>query len=151
MATTRAFQVPRGACTSTTSPTPAPMQRSAERRVGCHAADRRDLDVHRLAVLVLDLHDRADAHVLVAVVLDRHGMVEAVLEEGDPPLEHSLLVLRGVVLEVLREIAELACALDRLDDLGALRPFELGELRLEGRTLLRSQVLGARSAHAAKG
>ena len=79
---------------------------------------------------------------VVALVLDGHRVVQPVLEQCDPALEHALLVLRRVVLEVLGEVAELARALDRLDDLEALRPLELRELGLEGRPLVRRQVLG---------
>ena len=125
MARTRAFQVPRGACTSTTSPTPAPISAMPERRVGRDAADRRDLDLHRLAVLVLDLDDGADADVLDAFVLDGHRVVQPVLQQGDATLDHPLLVLGRVILEVLGEVAELAGALDRFDDLRALGAFEL--------------------------
>ena len=51
-----------------------------------------------------------------------------------------MLVLGGVVLEVLGEIAEAACGLDRLDDLGALRPLELGQLGLEPCLLVLRQM-----------
>ena len=66
---------------------------------------------------------------------------------ADPRLEQALLVLRRVVLEVLREVAELPRGLDRLDGGLAPRAFELGELRLEGGSLLGGEVLGPRLAH----
>ena len=68
-------------------------------------------------------------------------MVEPVAKDRDPPLEQSLLVLRRVVREVLREVALRAGHLDRLDDLLALRPFELFELGGEPRVLLRGQLV----------
>src|SRR6185312_12072743 len=60
-------------------------------------------------------------------------VVQARAEDRDAPLEQSLLVLRGVVLEVLGEIAVTARGRDRLDDGLALRTLELREL---GRQLL---------------
>jgi hypothetical protein len=66
-----------------------------------------------------------------SVLFDHDRSLQAVAEDRDPPLEEPLLVLRRVVLEVLGEIAEAARGLDRLDDLGALRPLELGQLGLE--------------------
>ena len=53
---------------------------------------------------------------LVGLVLDRDRVLQALLEEVDPALEQPLLVLRGVVLEVLGEVPELARMLDRLGD-----------------------------------
>ena len=100
--------------------------------------------------LVGDLHDRADPDVLVRVVLDRHRVVEPFAERPDPRLEEPLLVLRSVVLEVLGKVAELARRLDRLHGLLALRPLELGKLRLEGGSLLGGQLLGPRLAHRSK-
>ena len=62
---------------------------------------------------------------------DDDGPVEPVAQHPDPPLEQALLVLRGVVLEVLREIAEAARGRDCLDGLRAARPFQLCEFGLE--------------------
>jgi hypothetical protein len=45
-----------------------------------------------------------------------------------------------VVLEVLREVTMAAGDGDRLDDLATLRPFELGELRLQALHLVRCQL-----------
>ena len=55
MASTRAFHDPLGASTSTTSPTAGAHERRAERRIRRDAADRGDLDLHLVAVLVRDL------------------------------------------------------------------------------------------------
>src|SRR5262249_38722741 len=65
----------------------------------------------------------------------------------DPRLEQALLVLRGVVLEVLRQVAVLSRRLDRLDDRAPPWPLELSELGLERRPLRRGQVVGRRIAH----
>ena len=73
---------------------------------------------------------------LVGVVLDGDRMIQALAQGADPRLEQSLLVLRSVVLEVLREVAELARGLDRLDRLLAPRAFQLGQLGLESGALL---------------
>src|SRR5690242_2600866 len=81
-------------------------QRAAERRVRRDAADARDLDLHLLALLVLDLDDRADADSVRRGVLDGDGVLELVAEPRDPRLEQALLVLGCVVLEVLRQVAE---------------------------------------------
>ena len=68
-------------------------------------------------------------------------MVEPRAQRADARLEQALLVLRGVVLEVLGEVAELARRLDRGDDLGAARPLELLELDPQRLGLLRGQPL----------
>ena len=68
-------------------------------------------------------------------------------QRADTRLEQPLLVLRRVVLEVLGEVAEFAGRLDRLHGCLALRPFEVGELGLEGGALIRGQVFGSRFAH----
>src|SRR5581483_534286 len=94
-------------------------QRRAERRGrrdGAGTADGADLHRHPLAVLVLDLDDRADADLLAARLGDDLRTVEPRTQRADPSLEQALLVLRRVVLEVLREVAELARLLDRGDD-----------------------------------
>ena len=84
---------------------------------------------------------------LVGVVLHRDRVIEAIAQRADTRLEQALLVLRRVVLEVLGEVTELAGRLDRLHGRLALRPFELGELGLEGGALIRGQVFGSRFAH----
>src|SRR5947199_74931 len=83
-------------------------------------ADGGDLDLHPLAVVGLDLHVRADADDTARrgrALIDHLRAVEPVAKDRDLPLEESLLVLRGVVLEVLREVAEGTRGGDRLDDL----------------------------------
>ena len=85
----------------------------------------------RLAGIGLDVDDRADADRVARRLLDDLGAVEPRAQRADAGLEQPLLVLRGVVLEVLGEIAELARLLDRRDDLLAARAFELGELLAE--------------------
>ena len=60
--------------------------------------------------------------------LDDHGVLEPGAQDRDLPLQQALLVLRGVVLEVLGEVAVPARGRDRLDDLLPLRALELGEL-----------------------
>ena len=75
------------------------------------------------------------------LLLDDDGGLEPRAQDRDPPLEQPLLVLGGVVLEVLREVAVAARDGDRLHDLGPLRPFELGELGGQLRVLLRGELL----------
>ena len=123
-------------------------QSAAERRVGRDAADGRDLDLHHLASLVGELDDRPDADAVVRRVLDGDGAVQAFFQDVDAPLEEPLLVLRRVVLEVLGDVAELAGALDRFDDLPPPRTFELGELGLESGPLVR---VGARLSARSRG
>ena len=137
-----AFHAPLGAVTSTVSPDRVTEQRRAERRGrrhGSRPAERRDLDGHRLAALVLDLDDRADADLVAGRLLDDLRQVEPRAQCADLRLEEALLVLRGVVLEVLGEVAELARLLDRGDDLGAARALELFELEPQRLGLLRGE------------
>src|SRR5207244_11846448 len=121
-------------------------QRGAEgggRRDGSAAADGADLDPERLAVLVLDLDDGADPDLVATRIVDDLCVVEPCAKRADARLEHALLVLRRVVLEVLGEIAELARLLDRGHDFGAARPREVGELVAYGFGLLpRLPLLG---------
>ena len=109
--------------------------RATERRVGRDSADARDLHLELLAQLVLELHLGADADAAGSgrVVHDSRS-VEAGAQAPDAALEHALLVLGGVVLEVLGESPK-PRGRDRLDDLGAPRALELGELGLELRFL----------------
>src|SRR4029453_10387142 len=67
---------------------------------------------------------------------------EPVAEDRDPALEEPLLVLGGVVLEILGQVAEAPGGLDRLDGLGPLRALELGQLRLEGLLLRLRHMFG---------
>src|SRR5262249_51322638 len=107
-----------------------PEERRPERRVRRDPSHRGDLDLHLAAVLFGDADDRADADVLVGVVLDGHRVIQALAQDADPGLEQPLLVLRGVVLEVLGQVAELARGLDRLHRFLAPRALQLGELGL---------------------
>ena len=103
-------------------------QRGAERRVGRDAADARDLDLEALARVVLDLDVAADPHDAVVGALDDDRAVEPRAQDRDPALEQPLLVLRVVIGEVLRQVAEAARGRDRLDGLRPPRALELGEL-----------------------
>ena len=91
--------------------------------------------------LVVDDDVRADDHRVGAAALDDDRGLEPCAQDRDAPLEQALLVLGGVVLEVLGEVAVAAGDRDRLHDLGALRPFELGELGGEPGVLLRGELL----------
>jgi hypothetical protein len=82
------------------------------------AADGAHLDRHRLAAVVLDVDDRADADLVAGSASSTISRVSRRDARADARLEQALLVLRGVVLEVLRQVAELARLLDRGDDLG---------------------------------
>jgi hypothetical protein len=67
--------------------------------------------------------------------------VESRLETRDAALEQALLILRGVVLEVLGEVAVGARDGDCLDDLLPARALELGKLGLELLALGARQLL----------
>ena len=84
---------------------------------------------------------RADDRAVGAAAANDGGGLEPGAQNRDPPLEQSLFVLGGVVLEVLGEIAVTACGRDRLHDLGPLGPFELGELGRELGVLLGRELL----------
>src|SRR5437899_10631850 len=66
-----------------------------------------------------DRADRDDARV-DPLRVDHACIAEALLELGDPVLEHHLLVLRVVVLRVLGDLPELAGSGDALRDLAPL-------------------------------
>ena len=91
--------------------------------------------------VALDVDDRADPDGVGVRVLDDLGAVEPGAQRADARLEQALLVLRRVVLEVLGQVAELARLLDRRDDLGSPRTFELRELLAQRRSLLLGQPL----------
>ena len=74
-------------------------------------------------------------------------MVEAGAQGSDAGLEQALLVLRGVVLEVLRQVAVLARRFDCENDGCSLRPLELGELGRKGVALPRGQMVDSLLAH----
>src|SRR5712692_4638715 len=104
----------------------------ALRRVRLRRAD--DVVLNGLVrVHVLQLHVRADRDdVLGDLLLVDHARVEeALLELGDPVLEHRLLVLGVVVLRVLGDVAELARLLDALGNLATLLGREVVDLLLE--------------------
>jgi len=106
----------------------------ADRRVGGDSADAGDLDLELLAVVALELDPGADGDDAArggGVLVDDRRVLQPVPQNPDSRLEQSLLVLRGVVLEVLGEIAVCPRRRDRLHGLSPLRPFELGKLGLE--------------------
>ena len=127
-------------------------QGASERRVGRDAPvslDAGDLDFHVPAVVAVDLDDRADADFTLVQPrrVDEHRVVEARAQRPDAGLEQPLLVLGGVVLEVLRQVAVLTRGLDRLHHGRTLRAFELGELVGERLVLRRRQLVVSRLAH----
>ena len=135
------FSEPRGVATSTVSPFLWPMIAlptgdsfesfsSAGIRLG--GADDAVLD-GLLRVDVAQAHVRADGHDVLRdlPLLDHAGGREPLLELRDPRLEHRLLVLRGVVLGVLGDVAELAGDLDPLGDLAPTLGREILDLALE--------------------
>jgi hypothetical protein len=97
-------------------------------------ADGAHLDGDRSAV-ALDLDDGADADLIAACVRDDLRPVEPRAQVADAGLEEALLVLRGVVLEVLRQVAEFTRLRDRLHDLLAAWAFELRQLLAQRRRL----------------
>ena len=140
MPLTVACQAPRGAATATTSPTALPSSAEPSGEVGetvpgpPTALTSTFIDC---AGVGLDVDDGADADHVAATPLDDLRPVEPGAQRADARLEQALLVLGGVVLEVLGEVAELARLLDRLDDLGAARALELLELGAQRLGLLR--------------
>src|SRR5205807_2785818 len=81
-------------------------QGASQGRVRRDAADARDLHVHVLALLVDNRYARSDPDPARCICLTYNGRaVEPVAKDLDPSLEHSLFVLRRVILEVLGEIA----------------------------------------------
>ena len=73
------------------------------------------------------------------LLVNDDGAAQAVPQHRDAALEEALLVLGGVVLEVLREVAEAARGLDRLDDRDPPWALQLGQLGLELLLLGRGQ------------
>src|ERR1041385_7013513 len=82
-------------------------------------------------VLEHDLRAEARDPLAVFRVLDEPGAGNAALQRGRARLGVALLELRGVVLGVLLEVAELARALDRLRDRRLQLAIEILELALE--------------------
>src|SRR5205823_11735071 len=102
-----------------------------------------------MLVLELDLRADRDRAALRRLLVHEHRAVETIAQERNSPLEQALVVLRGVVLEVLGEVAEPPGGLDRLDGSRAARAFELGELGLQLRLLSLGQRLGFLAGHRA--
>ena len=131
--------LPLGSDTETSSPRLWPMSAlptgdSLESLSGGAASAEPTIVNFRLAaLLVLDVDGDADADDVVGELADVDDLrgAQALLELGDPLLEHRLLVLGVVVLGVLRDVAELARLLDPLGHLAALLGLQLLELRLE--------------------
>ncbi len=149
IARTVAFQEPRGASTSTTSPTAAPISERPSGESG---------DTPPTAEIVTSIVSPCSSTISTIEPAPTCSSVSCstttascrrVPKLGDARLEHALLVLGGVVLEVLREVAERAGDLDRLDRGRAPRALELGQLRLELGVLLRRHHLVRGSAIAA--
>jgi hypothetical protein len=126
-------------------------QRAAERRVGRNTPrshDTRNFDLHARAVLVVDLDDRPDPD-LAGIELrrvDEHSVVEARAQLPNARLEQTLLVLRGVVFEVLGQIAVLTRRLDRLNDCRSRGALELRKFVGERLPLRRCQLIDSRFA-----
>ena len=132
--------LPVGSVTLTASPflrptSALPTGDSLESRladgIGLGRADDRVRE--RLALVVLDVDLRADAHDVGRQLrgVDHRRRAELVLERRDARLEHRLLVLGVVVLGVLRDVAELARFLDALGNLATLGRGEVLDLLLE--------------------
>src|SRR5439155_4562334 len=82
-----------------------------------------------LARRVLEPHGGGEGHAVAALRrLDDLGAVHLALQLVDAPLDERLLLARGVVLGVLREVAVRARLGDRLDDRRALDALEAVEL-----------------------
>ncbi len=125
-------------------------QSLADGRLRRNAADARDLQLHPLASLVLDLDARADPNDVARfrrVLVDDHRAVEAIAKQSYSSLEQALLVLRRVVFEILGEIAEAASRCDGLNGLGTARSLQLGQLGLELFLLSNRQRLGPLARH----
>ncbi len=75
-----------------------------------------------------------------APLFDDHMVAHHVLDDEDATFEHSLLVLRLVVLGVLRDVTEVLGVLDALGHLGATYRAQLFQLALQlDETVLREQ------------
>ena len=73
----------------------------------------------------------ADADLALRAGLDDLAVLEQVLELADPALHVALLVLGGVVVAVLAEVAQLAGPLDLVGDLDPAAGGEVVELGLQ--------------------
>ena len=92
-----------------------------------------------IAVLVVDLHRRADLDDAFDVLaFDDAGVPHQLLEQKDPAFDETLLVLGVVVLGVLVDVAEFLRLADALGDLGSALVPEHLELGLQAvQTFLR--------------
>src|SRR3989442_4245907 len=93
-----------------------------------------------VAVLVVDLHGRADLdHAFDVLALDDARVAHQLLEQKDPAFDETLLVLGVIVLGVLVDIAEFLRLPNPLSNLGPALVAKHLELRLQAvATLLRT-------------
>ena len=103
-----------------------------------------------MALLVLELDRRTDPDLVGHKLrfFDEHGVVKAVPQRPDARFQQALFVLRGVVFEVLRQIAMLARGFDRVHRCCAFRAFELGKLGGERVALAHGETVDPRFVHA---
>ena len=146
-----ARHAPRGASTSTVSPTTRPTSARPSGESGETLPAPMTLEISismRAPSSIVDHDDRADPD-LVRIELrrvDQHGVVEARAQLPNARLEQTLLVLRGVIFEVLGQVAVLTRRLDRLNDGRARRPLQLGKLVGQRLPLRRCQLIDSRFA-----
>ena len=101
--------------------------------VGVRVLGHDELEDERLAVALDDVHGRAEAGAVVrdAVDVDQRDLRHALLEHADARLDEPLPLLRGLVLGVLAQVAQLARALDLLGQLELQLAVERVDLVLE--------------------
>ena len=87
---------------------------------------------------------------LAPAAFDDLDVAQHRLELADPRLVEALLVLRGVVVGVLLEVAELTRPLDPLGDLTAERPAAVLELGQEPFVRGDRELRGVRGFHRAR-
>ena len=142
----RARHAPRGASTSTMSPSALP--RSA-RPTGDSGETPPTLEI---SIVIFSPSSRSSSTVAAdgddaarrgGVLVDHLRAVQPRAQDRDPPLEQPLLVLRGVVLEVLGEVAVPPGCRDRLDHGLPLRPLQLRKLGGQLLVLRTSELLAA--------
>ena len=115
-------------------------QGAADRRGG---RDQAEFDVRvfrhherirdRLPVGILEVHGRPEADLVARQLVQVHqrDVADALLQQADPRLDEALPLLRGVILRVLAQIAELARALNFLRQLCLQFPVQSVDLVLE--------------------
>ncbi len=135
-----ARQAPRGACTSTVSPDLRPRSAEPSGEVGDTVPEPPTALIStvissRPSSTINTTEPMPTSSPLASSTIS--GVVEPVSQCADACFEKALLVLGRVVLEVLREVAELAGRLDRGHDGRAPRALELGELLAERFCLFR--------------